>query len=114
MTEFSEQGIELSDGGVIEFPDDSGTIRRRDIHGNLEEVREMGEDNYGEWAELFKHVPHTDTETFCPNSDDFCHHPSRDSLKVVEVLPTEWVLDLFCINCGRHAKARLDVDAINF
>lgn len=45
-TESAFADVELSDGGVIEAPDDDGTIRRRDVHGNLEEVLEPGSERY--------------------------------------------------------------------
>lgn len=51
---FDVDGYQLSDGGVIEWPDDDGTLRRRDQFGNLEEVRTPDDANHGEWLRLFR------------------------------------------------------------
>ena len=53
-------GVELSDGGIIETPDDDGVIRRRDKDGNTVEVRGIGglpdfsEAAYQEWHQMFE------------------------------------------------------------
>ncbi len=52
----SQEDIELSDGGVIESPEDNGDIRRRDVHGNMMEVRSIGDEGWDERAALFDYV----------------------------------------------------------
>lgn len=45
------EGHELSDGGIIEV-EENGTIRRRDVHGNTEDVVRLGESPDKEWQAL--------------------------------------------------------------
>ena len=55
--------IELSDGGVIEAPDETGTIRRRDQFGNTVDVATPEETDYARLAQYFLgYVPPTEAE----------------------------------------------------
>ena len=103
-TKFSDQGIELSNGGVIEFPDSDGTIRRRNKDGNVEDVREPDDENWQQWAELFRNAD-CDTEVFCPESPDYKHSPDPAGLTPADGAGnnrgTDWIVDVSCKHCRR-------------
>jgi len=48
-----ENTFQFSDGSYLEYPDDDGSIRRRDKDGNCEDVRRPGDDDWDEWAQIF-------------------------------------------------------------
>jgi len=50
---YDNEGIELSDGGTICFPEHDGCIKRIDKDGNTVEVRYQSNDEWQEWYELF-------------------------------------------------------------
>ena len=50
---YDNEGIELSDGGTICFPESDGRIERVDYWGNTMEVRYQSDNEGQEWYELF-------------------------------------------------------------
>ena len=50
---YDNEGIELSDGGTICFPESDGRIQRIDKDGNTMEVRYQTNNEGQEWYELF-------------------------------------------------------------
>ena len=50
---YDNEGIELSDGGTICFPESDGRIKRIDKDGNTMEVRYQSNNEGQEWYELF-------------------------------------------------------------
>tara|TARA_R100001460_G_scaffold11230_5_gene26392 strand:- start:378 stop:668 length:291 start_codon:yes stop_codon:yes gene_type:complete len=50
---YDNEGIELSDGGTICFPESDGRMERIDKDGNTIEVRYQSSNEGQEWYELF-------------------------------------------------------------
>lgn len=68
------EGITLSDGGVIEWPDPAnGEIRRRDVHGNCEDIRRPDDADYQEWAQLFHDTSHAADCPYRHKGECECH-----------------------------------------
>lgn len=79
------EDIELSDGGVIEAPDSEGAIRRRDIHGNLEDVKRPEDADYKNLSQYFAdYSPPVEEDEEDEDSDlisTFCGSISREKLR---------------------------------
>jgi len=117
MGKVTKRGFRLDDGGIIEPPDEESVLRRKDKDGNTEEVREPGKEGWEEWARLFRHSAFA-TNTFCPHSKDYRHHPDPASVKPADGAGqnrgTDWIVDVNCLHCGRSGSIRIDPDEIEF
>ena len=50
---YDNEGIELTDGGTICFPEDDGRIQRIDKDGNIMQTLHPEDTEWQEWYELF-------------------------------------------------------------
>ena len=74
MINTDDEGILLSDNGVICFPDiKNGEIERIDVWGNRMESRYPEDDNYEDWNRLFEGTEHYYTRTCskCKQEDTY-------------------------------------------
>ena len=102
----------LIDGGIIQWPDEDGAIRRLDNYGNTEEVRRDGEPDYDEWRTLF--YPHKDQteqlQAYIDNNGNQCFFcTSLDIERVEEKIQDDTTYVVYhCHTCQRDWTVKLN------